>query len=135
MTRLKHAFCQSVGKFETPPLINEDAAIANDTKKFIAVSDGAGGGGVYADRWSKYLVDNLPSIAIKSFEELDQWIGSIWEPFYNECELLAKQVGGLLLDKFYDEGSFATLVALWQSSSDKCLWIAYGDSVAFCYNP
>ena len=105
MTRLKHAFCQSVGKFETPPLINEDAAIANDTKKFIAVSDGAGGGGVYADRWSKYLVDNLPSIAIKSFEELDQWIGSIWEPFYNECELLAKQVGGLLLDKFYDEGS------------------------------
>lgn len=135
MTQSKLAFCQSVGKFETPPVTNEDAAIANDTKKFIAVSDGAGGGGVYADQWSKYLVDNLPSNAIRSFEDLDLWIGSIWEPFYNECELHAKQVGGLLLNKFYDEGSFATLVALWQYSSNECQWISYGDSVAFCYNP
>lgn len=135
MARLKHAFCQSVGKFETPPLTNEDAAIANGTNNFIAVSDGAGGGGVFADQWSKYLVGNLPSNAIRSFEELDRWIGEIWEPFYNECEFQAKQIGGLLLNKFYDEGSFATLVALWQYPSHECQWISYGDSVAFCYNP
>lgn len=132
---LQQAFCQSVGKFETPPFTNEDAAIANDTLKFIAVSDGAGGGGVYADCWSRYLVDNLPSDPIYSFVDLDKWLGSIWESFYNKYENEAKRVGGLLLDKFYDEGSFATLVALWKISLNECRWISYGDSVAFCYNP
>lgn len=32
--------------------VNEDYAVANT--KLIAVSDGAGGGGIYADKWSKY---------------------------------------------------------------------------------
>ena len=61
--------------------INEDAIKATDS--MIAVSDGAGGGGVYAERWSEYLVNHLPEIPIKSFEELDSWIEEIWEPFYN----------------------------------------------------
>ena len=37
--------------------VNEDHAIANE--HLIAVSDGAGGGGIYADQWSEYLVNNL----------------------------------------------------------------------------
>ena len=36
----------------------------------------------------------------------------------------------MLLNKFYDEGSFATFVAVWKDGH----WISYGDSVAFCYN-
>ena len=36
----------------------------------------------------------------------------------------------MLLNKFYDEGSFATLVAVWNTGE----WISYGDSVAFCYD-
>lgn len=111
--------------------VNEDAAIAREN--MMAVSDGAGGGGIYAERWSRYLVDQLPSTPLRSFDELDQWIDNIWEAFYNECEGLAKQEGGLLLDKFYDEGSFATLAAIW-IDGNKAYWIAYGDSVAFCYN-
>jgi len=109
-------------------LVNEDAAKA--TEKWIAVSDGAGGGGVFADLWSKYLVDHLPDKPIKSFSAFDKWIDSIWEPFYNDCEEKAKKEGGMLLNKFYDEGSFATLVAVWKNGQ----WISYGDSVAFCYN-
>ena len=38
------------------------------------------------------------------------------------------------MDKFYDEGSFATLVAVWKVSDSECQWMAFGDSVAFCYN-
>ena len=49
--------------------INEDAVKARDN--MIAVSDGAGGGGVYAERWSSYLVNHLPEVPIKSFNELD----------------------------------------------------------------
>lgn len=112
--------------------VNEDYAIANT--KLIAVSDGAGGGGIYADKWSKYLVFNLPESPIRSFEELDKWIENIWELFYNDCEKLAKEAGGMVLNKFYDEGSFATLTAVWYKK-DKAYWVAYGDSVAFCYSP
>lgn len=107
---------------------NEDAVKA--TPKWIAVSDGAGGGGVFANLWSKYLVEHLPDKPIKSFKSFDNWIDGIWEPFYNDCEKKAQKEGGMLLNKFYDEGSFATLVAVWNTGQ----WISYGDSVAFCYN-
>ena len=109
-------------------LINEDAVIAREG--LIAVSDGAGGGGVFADRWSTYLVEHLPNEPITDFKGFDQWIDGIWEPFYNECEAEAQQEGGMLLNKFYEEGSFATIVAVWKSGE----WMSYGDSVAFCYD-
>ena len=117
----------SLAKFEEG-IINEDAAIA--TENVIAVSDGAGGGGVFADLWSKYLVEHLPDEPIESYDSFDKWIDSIWEPFYNDCEEMAKDQGGMFLNKFYDEGAFATLVAVWKSGH----WVSYGDSVAFCYN-
>ncbi len=107
---------------------NEDAVKA--TEKWIAVSDGAGGGGVFADLWSNYLVEHLPGKPIKSYQAFDKWIDGIWEPFYNDSEKKAQKEGGMLLNKFYDEGSFATLVAVWKTGE----WISYGDSVAFCYN-
>ena len=94
----------SFAKFEEG-IVNEDAAIAR--KDVIAVSDGAGGGGVFAERWSKYLVEHLPEKPIKSYRAFDKWIDSIWEPFYNDCE-----------------------EAVWANGT----WISYGDSVAFCYN-
>ena len=117
----------SIGKIGEN-LVNEDAAIAKES--LIAVSDGAGGGGVFADLWSEYLVEHLPDNPIADFPAFDKWIDSIWEPFYNDCEEEAKAEGGMLLNKFYDEGSFATLVAVWKNGQ----WISYGDSVAFCYN-
>ena len=117
----------SLAKFEEG-IVNEDAVIAR--KELIAVSDGAGGGGVFAERWSQYLVDHLPVKPIKNYKEFDKWIDGIWEPFYNNCEEEAKRIGGLFLNKFYDEGSFATLVAVWENGT----WISYGDSVGFCYN-
>ena len=117
----------SLTKFEKGN-VNEDAAIAKEG--LIAVSDGAGGGGVFAERWSQYLVNHLPDKPIKNYKAFDKWIDGIWEPFYNDCEEEAKKIGGLFLNKFYDEGSFATLVAIWKNGT----WISYGDSVAFCYH-
>lgn len=111
--------------------VNEDAAIARDG--IIAVSDGAGGGGLYADLWSAYLLEKLPDEPITTFEKLDSWLDGIWETFYNECEDKAKKDGGLVLNKFYDEGAFATLAAVWKEN-ESCYWISYGDSVAFHYN-
>ena len=121
----------SIPKFEVG-ITNEDAALAKP--EMIAVSDGAGGGGLFADLWSNYLVEHLPEEPIIDFKSFDAWIDSIWETFYNKCEEVAEAEGGMLLNKFYDEGSFATLVAVWKVSDSACNWIAYGDSVAFCYN-
>lgn len=117
----------SIAKFEEG-IVNEDAATAK--KNLIAVSDGAGGGGVFAECWSRYLVENIPDEPIVDFKAFDQWIDEIWEPFYDEHERMANAKGGMFLNKFYDEGSFATLVAVWANGQ----WIAYGDSVAFCYD-
>jgi len=117
----------SISKFEDG-LVNEDAALVEEG--LIAVSDGAGGGGLFADRWSKYLVNQLTEKPIMNYKAFDNWIDGIWETFYNDYEKIAKKEGGMLLNKFYDEGSFATLVAVWDSGQ----WISYGDSVAFCYN-
>ncbi len=117
----------SISKFNDG-VVNEDAVRA--TANWIAVSDGAGGGGVFADKWAHYLVEHLPEEPIRDYASFDQWIDDIWEPFYNQCEGIAKPEGGMLLNKFYDEGSFATLVAVWKDGQ----WISYGDSVAFCYD-
>lgn len=117
----------SLAKFEEG-IVNEDAAIAKES--IIAVSDGAGGGGVFAEKWSQYLVDHIPDEPITDYPTFDSWIDGIWEPFYNEYEEVAKKEGGMFLNKFYDEGSFATIVAVWNDGH----WISYGDSVAFCYS-
>ncbi len=121
----------SIGKIGEQA-VNEDAVSSRD--KVIAVSDGAGGGGLFAEKWSNYLVYHLPESPIITSQQLDEWLSNIWEPFYNQCEVEAKNIGGLALDKFYDEGSFATLAAIWRVGTNECKWMSYGDSVAFCYN-
>ena len=123
--------CITLGKFERNS-INEDAVCAR--KNMIAVSDGAGGGGLFADRWSRYLVNHLPHNPIITAEQLDEWIGAIWESYYNKAEESAKKLGGMALDKFYDEGSFATLAAVWSQNDHTCQWMTYGDSVVFHYD-
>lgn len=123
--------CMSIAKIGESGF-NEDAAIARSN--LISVSDGAGGGGLFAEKWSSYLVQNLPDVPIQTFEALDSWIDQIWESFYNQCEMEAQNLGGLALDKFYDEGSFATLAAAWYVGEGQCQWMSYGDSVVFSYN-
>ena len=66
----------SIAKFEKD-IVNEDAAIAKEN--VVAVSDGAGGGGVFAECWSQYLVNNLPDKPITNYESFDKWIDGIWE--------------------------------------------------------
>lgn len=112
---------------------NEDSFFSSDT--CIAVSDGAGGCGLFADEWSQYLIEQLTkNKPITSFTELDEWVDSIWESFYNEHEEKAKQGDGILLNKFYNEGSCATIAAAWITGDKQCKWMAYGDSVVFHYS-
>ena len=98
---------------------NEDAVFC--APQCIAVSDGAGGCGLYADEWSRYLIEHLPKdTPICSFIELDTWVDSIWEAFYNAKEECAKEGDGILLNKFYSEGSCATIVTAWKTDENEC---------------
>lgn len=110
----------------------EDACMA--TSMYIALSDGAGGGGVLADRWARYLVEHTSQKAIDSFEAFSAWMDEIWEPFYKEAEAIAKEQGGMFLNKFYEEGSYATYVAAWRVEPQHVRWMAYGDSAVFLYD-
>lgn len=112
---------------------NEDSFFS--TEQCIAVSDGAGGCGLFANEWSRYLIEHLPKEQpITSYQELDEWVDGIWESFYNEHEEKAKCGDGILLNKFYNEGSCATIAAAWMSAVAECRWMAYGDSVVFHYS-
>ena len=68
--------------------INEDAVLARDG--IIAISDGAGGGGVFAEEWSRFLLEHLPDTPLTSFQEFDRWVDGIWEFFYNQYEVFAQ---------------------------------------------
>lgn len=112
---------------------NEDTVFCSS--RCIAVSDGAGGCGLYADEWSHYLIEHLPKdTPLCSFAELDEWVDGIWEYFYNAHEKRAKEGDGILLNKFYNEGSCATIAAAWKTADNECRWAAYGDSVVFHYS-
>lgn len=122
----------SIGKWNDH-VVNEDAILVTD--RCIAVSDGAGGSGLFANEWSQYLIEHLPQdTPITTFQQLDEWIDGIWEPFYNKYEEKAKEGDGMLLSKFYNEGSYATLAAVWWIEPQKCIWMTYGDSVVFHFN-
>ena len=112
----------------------EDASYAGEG--CVAVSDGAGGCGIFADEWAQYLISKLPKTEpIATFAQFDQWVDSIYEAFYDVHEQQARATDpSMLLSKFYSEGSCATLAAAWVQP-DGVRWMAYGDSVVFSYHP
>lgn len=93
----------------------------------IALSDGAGGMGLFAADWSNQLVNNLPQNPFKKVEELSNWIESFWEQFYDRHNEKAKKLGSDYQNKFSQEGSAATLVGLWQNEN-RFDCVTYGDS-------
>ena len=126
---------QTLKKF-TDNIPNEDNCHVSDN--MIAISDGAGGCGVFAGDWSKYLVDKIAQRSnnspITSFHEFDNWVSEIWEEFYIKHEQKAKEYDGIFQTKFYQEGSCATLAVIWRTNPHSCHWMAYGDSVVFHYS-
>ena len=111
---------------------NEDAVFISDDKKRLALSDGAGGTGVEAHRWSRYLLEKLPETAIKSFDELSAWQDTIWQSYFDTIQTDLENNAPHALDKFFTEGSSATLISVWlegKGKTKKAHILSYGDSV------
>jgi hypothetical protein len=133
-----HYLSQSLGKIENDSnRINEDnlKVLEREDKIIAVVSDGAGGEGIYCSMWSKKLVDEIPSTALKSADQIDKWISKFWESFYNEANTLAEDDVWKKL-KLNQEGSYATLSAVWIYKEENSFFYEitnYGDSVVMVY--
>lgn len=132
----KVSIANFIDKSETE---NEDFALidANHNKSslFYAVSDGAGGCGVYCKEWAKYLAIKVPKNPqlINQSKSID-WFYKISKGFYEE--VIAKQdLSDLVLQrKVFKEGSYATLVVCWiDKNTDKLFYSSIGDSCLFYF--
>ncbi len=110
---------------------NEDSILTN--KHVMAISDGAGGYGIFAKEWSEYLLHKLPEQPFDTFENFVKWTDSIWEEFYENQNKKLEQYDTFVINKFNNEGSAATLAVAWYFEN-RIEWISYGDSALFVYN-
>lgn len=98
-----------------------------------ALSDGAGGEGIFAAEWAAFLLEQLPAQPLADAAALRSWLKQIAMPFYTSVKPQAEQFRPAK-DKLLLEGSNATLAAVWCHPAENgalCHWLAYGDSVIF----
>ncbi len=95
-----------------------------------AVSDGAGGSGLFCGAWAEALINRLPKRPITGFNDLNRWLDGFCLSFRG---IHAKQAQAQPVKhaKFVREGSYATLAACWFSFLRNRMvmrWLGYGDS-------
>lgn len=115
---------------------NEDALayVKNHLFEKIAISDGAGGAGIYCKTWANYLVKNQPDNAFESKIKANEWFLSLSESFYNENIESINKLDPFILEKFINEGSYATLFFAWLNYETNILkYIGIGDTTLFVF--
>lgn len=133
-----NTYLQSIHNFIDKDSIdeNEDAIAYVEERLFdkIAVSDGAGGAGIYCKTWANYLVKNQPDMAFESKIKADEWFLSLSESFYNENIESINKLDPFILEKFINEGSYATLFFAWWNNETNILkYIGIGDTTLFVF--
>jgi serine/threonine protein phosphatase PrpC len=126
---------QSISKHDGDFVSQNEDAIRTE-KSLFALSDGAGGTGVEAHQWAQYLLQNLPETPIFDFAALSDWQDGIWQTYFDNIKNQLENSRSNALDKFYTEGSSATLAAAWlegRGKNKKAHILSYGDSVALLW--
>lgn len=115
---------------------NEDAIAYIQEPVFdrMAVSDGAGGAGIYCKAWANHLVKNQPNLPFENATNADEWFLSISESFYKENIHLINKTDPFILEKFIKEGSYATLLLVWWNKKTNILnYVGIGDTSMFVF--
>lgn len=112
---------------------NEDALRVDsdgNKKKLIAISDGAGGVGIYCKQWAEFIVEKAPE---SPDHNLNSWFLEISKEFYLKYYNI--DFGDIeTKEKFISGGSYATLLFLWIDYDNKFLnYVAVGDSALFIF--
>lgn len=123
---------QTIGKEAPAYPDNEDSYCVDSQTGVWCVADGAGGTGLYAGQWARFLVEQIPDKPFGDFSALAHWLDERWATFFAEFQPQAA-THYLTERKFMDEGSGATLATLHQRA-DTLHWMVYGDAVMLCFN-
>jgi hypothetical protein len=98
------------------------------------MSDGAGGAGIYCKEWANYIVNNQPEFPILSDEEANKWFQNISQSFYEFIKPKVNYDNIFIGERFDSEGSYATLLYVWLSKTDKKYFITgIGDTTLFYF--
>jgi hypothetical protein len=115
---------------------NEDAIRIFENSKFnlFAMSDGAGGAGIYCKEWANYIVNNQPEFPILTNEEANKWFQKISKSFYELIKPTVNYDNIFIGERFDSEGSYATLLYVWVSKTEKKYFISgIGDTTLFYF--
>jgi len=113
---------------------NEDALRIAEGSLFdlFAMSDGAGGAGIYCKEWANFIVNNQPEFPILSNEEQSIWFQKISKSFYEFIKPKVNYDNIFIGEKFDSEGSYATLLYVWVSKKEKKYFLSgIGDTTLF----
>jgi hypothetical protein len=113
---------------------NEDAIgiFENSNFNLFAMSDGAGGAGIYCKEWANHIVNNQPEFPILSNEEGNKWFKILSKSFYDFIKPKINYDNLFIGDRFDREGSYATLLYLWVSKTEKKYYLSgIGDTTLF----
>jgi hypothetical protein len=113
---------------------NQDALDLVDTGsiKRIVVCDGAGGAGVFCGDWAQTAAQSVPADPAVFKSNFETWYQCIGESFHDHITRNKDLSDPVLVSKFYQKGSFTTLLALWidtENTTYTCAGI--GDSLFF----
>jgi hypothetical protein len=126
-----HNFIDKISENE-----NEDAMNYIVSKDFdkIAVSDGAGGAGIYCKSWAEHLVKNQPDNPFVDEVTANEWFLKNSESFYKENIETINKMDSFIIEKFIKEGSYATLVFVWWNKLTNILhYSGVGDTTLFVF--
>ncbi len=115
---------------------NEDAIRISENSNFnlFAMSDGAGGAGIYCKEWANHIVNNQPEFPIVSNDEANKWFQKISKSFYEFIKPTVNYDNIFIGERFDKEGSYATLLYVWVSKTEKKYFISgIGDTTLFYF--
>lgn len=127
-----HNFIDKISENE-----NEDAVnyIVDSHFERIAVSDGAGGAGIFCKSWAEYLVKNQPEVPFSNINETKKWFLKLSESFYKRNIESINKMDPFILEKFVKEGSYATLLFAWWNNQTNILnYTGIGDTTLFVFS-
>jgi hypothetical protein len=116
---------------------NEDSISISENEDFdlFAVSDGAGGAGIYCGEWARFITSNQPEIPFFSKDEADAWFINLSKDFYQKYYPKVDKSDVYIREKFLKEGSYATILYCWISKRDrKLFYTAVGDTSLFIFS-
>ncbi|WP_447767908.1 protein phosphatase 2C domain-containing protein [Sphingobacterium faecium] len=111
---------------------NEDsiAFVEGDLVDTIALSDGAGGAGIFCKDWAEKLVRSQPNSCCGISKD---WFLDISKSFYQK--IVASLPNDIFVrERFLNKGSYATLLYLWvDKEAKKLFYFGVGDTYLFLF--